>query len=241
MIFSIFNRRNNPEKDLAALSEALQAALGDRLVSLMVFGSYARGDFRPGQSNVNVLVVAELPYESLLAIRPALKQWTSRGHGMPVLVEPDDVDDFARDFPIEFLDMADHHRLLWGENVIAPVKVNLMYLESQVEHDLAVLQLQLRQGMIRAGGNARRLREVLLKSKTSFFVLLKAAYRLLGENMVRVDKMEAAEKLVSHWALDGTALREIESVPAMDAASLKTFAVRYLRMIEGALARLREK
>lgn len=233
--------KKNPNKDLDVLSAALQMALGDRLHSLMVFGSFARGDYRPGQSNVNVLIVSELSYEALLLIRPMLKKWHDKGYGMPVLVEPADIDDFARDFPIEFLDMADHHRLLWGENVIAPLKVNLQYLESQIEHDLAVMQLQLRQGLIRVGESPRRVREVLLKSRTSFFVLLSAAYRLLGDNAVRVDKMQATEKIVAHWRLDPTVIAELESLSTLEAGSLKTFAVRYLRLIESALARLREK
>lgn len=240
-LLSLFQLKRNPNKDLDALSATLQAALGDHLRSVMVFGSFARGNYRPGRSNVNVLIVAELPYEALLAMRPVLRKWQDKGYGMPVLVEPEDVDDFARDFPIEFLDMSDHHRLLWGDNLIANLKVNLMYLESQIEHDLALMQLQVRQGLIRAGDSPRRIREVLLKSRTSFYVLLTASYRLLGENEARIDKMQATEKMVAHWNLDRSVLAELESLDTREPGSLKTFAVQYLRLMEGALARLREK
>jgi predicted nucleotidyltransferase len=60
---------------LAVATEAWTADLGDRLCSLVLFGSVARGQARPG-SDIDVVVVAEgLPRRLADRRRPLLASW----------------------------------------------------------------------------------------------------------------------------------------------------------------------
>ena len=65
------------EATLARLKEleaSLVKALGDDLVSLVVYGSTARGGYREGRSDVDVvIVVRDASREPLLAIANALQ------------------------------------------------------------------------------------------------------------------------------------------------------------------------
>ena len=51
----------------------------------------------------------------------------------------------ADSFPIEFRDMKDHRKLLFGVDVIADVKVDPKYHRVQVEHELRAKLFRLRQ------------------------------------------------------------------------------------------------
>ena len=58
------------------LASALGAALGDNLVSLMLYGSAARGTWVEGRSDINVLlVVKDASAPTLLRAAPALGDW----------------------------------------------------------------------------------------------------------------------------------------------------------------------
>src|SRR5437660_1237063 len=136
MLARLFNRRK-PELDLSELVESLQSALKTRLKSIIVFGSMASGEFHTEHSDLNVLVVADMAFDALEAIGPALQRWGKRGHTAPILAAPENMSGMARSFPIEFLDMLDYHRVVFGENALAGLTVDNRHLRAQVEHDLA--------------------------------------------------------------------------------------------------------
>lgn len=106
---------------LAALSAAVSGHYGDRLVSLVVFGSVGRGTARP-DSDVDLLVVADALPPGRMArvtefdaverdLAPALERARSRGLETvlsPLFKTPDEA---RRGSPL-FLDLVDDARLL---------------------------------------------------------------------------------------------------------------------------------
>ncbi len=65
------NQQNTPEpllKILTELREAFQRHYGDRLLQLILFGSQARGDADPTESDIDVLVVLTHPVNASLEI-----------------------------------------------------------------------------------------------------------------------------------------------------------------------------
>src|SRR5205823_2188820 len=137
--------------------DALRSALGDQLKSVVVFGSMASGEFHPERSDVNVLVVADVSFDGLRRMGPALQAWIGKRHTPPVLIGPNDLAGYARSFPIEFFDMLDHHRLLFGNNPLPGLRVDPRHLHAQCEHDLALLQLKLRQTIACSAGDTERI------------------------------------------------------------------------------------
>lgn len=241
MMFIWQRRAINPDQELERLCNDLKNALGARLKSVIAFGSVARGEFDPKRSNLNVLVVSELSKEALEAMGPAVRRWTKKGLAMPVLVAPEDVDDFARDFPVEFLDMQDHHKVVCGTNVLSGLSVNKKHLESQIEHDLALVQLHLRQSLIHAQGNEKKIRQALIGSVSSTTTLLKSALYLGSEKTNGLDRMQAAEKALKTWGLDGTVLLEVRNLRRKsEEPLLNDLLERYLTLIEQVLTQLRK-
>src|SRR6185295_10226169 len=123
--------KRNPERDVQRLVDSLRSALGDQLQSIVLFGSLASGDFRTDRSNVNILIVADLSFDTLERLAGPFKAWVKKGHVLPVLVESRDLARFARAFPIEFLDMLEQHRVLQGEDPLHGLTVDRELLRAQ--------------------------------------------------------------------------------------------------------------
>src|SRR5438477_8231359 len=108
------------EKAIASLARDLPAALGDNLVSLLLYGSAARGDAVPGRSDINVLlVVRDASAATLHRASPVLQAWLAVAHAAPLIQSEADWAASADVFPIEIEDMRAGHRLLAGRDVLA--------------------------------------------------------------------------------------------------------------------------
>src|SRR2546427_94648 len=62
-------------------------ALGDRLVALLLYGSWARGTHVPDRSDVNTLLICDTADDSLFALlAPAMRDWTRAGRAAPLIL-----------------------------------------------------------------------------------------------------------------------------------------------------------
>src|SRR2546426_11775677 len=62
-------------------------ALGDRLVALLLYGSWARGTHVPDRSDVNTLLICDTADDALFAaLAPAMRDWTRAGRTAPLIL-----------------------------------------------------------------------------------------------------------------------------------------------------------
>ncbi|HVO33786.1 MAG TPA: hypothetical protein VMU17_07710 [Elusimicrobiota bacterium] len=183
--------------------------LGGAVRGALVFGSMASGEFRPGLSDVNVLIVLHSAgMAELAALDGALKRWRRRGHTLPIICQPDELHALAQTYPIEFSDMIDHHRVLFGEDPLKDLLVDTQALGYQCRHDVSLIILKLRQAVALYAGDSKRLRKILIDSLPSVLTLMRAALRLRG-SIPRLSKIEASERLAALAGFDALKLRQI--------------------------------
>src|SRR3989442_15455344 len=61
--------------------------LGERLVALLLYGSWARGTHVPGRSDMNTLLICDAVDESLFeTLAPAIRDWTRAGQPAPLIL-----------------------------------------------------------------------------------------------------------------------------------------------------------
>jgi len=98
--------------------EALREALGDRLVSIVLFGSRARGDARP-ESDWDLLVLANGLPNAVLERQKSLQRVLplSRDGGISVLAKTPD--EFESRLPALYLDIALDGRVLYDRSGFA--------------------------------------------------------------------------------------------------------------------------
>jgi len=169
------------ENTLNQLLDKLTQALGDRLVSVVLYGSAAAGDHHEGFSDLNVLcVLDQLTTRELAQSEPVFRWWREKGNPSPLLLSEREVATSTDCFAIEFHDIKAHHRILQGKDVISQLVVDDSFYRAQVEHDLRAKLLRLRQKASGALSDKDALRRLLADSISTFCVLFRHALILHG-------------------------------------------------------------
>lgn len=167
------------DKLLNELVARLEKAYGKELVSVILYGSAAAGDWHPGYSDLNVLAVLQrVGIEQLDKAEKIFQWWREQGNPSPLLMAEQEVRTSTDCFAIEFHDMAERRRVLSGDDVIAGLAIDDRYYRAQIEHEVRAKLLRLRQ---KAGGvlhDHRLLMRLMLDSVSTFVLLGRHALRI---------------------------------------------------------------
>ncbi len=218
------------------LAGQLAAALGQRLKCVALYGSAAAGDFMPGASNYNVLVLVDpLGVAELDALAAPIRAWRQAGHPAPMLFTPAQLRASTDAFAIEILDIRQSRRILQGEDLLADLQVHPEHLRLQVERELTGKLLALRGAYLAADGRQEHVARLMLDSLSTFLVLFRATLRLYDDT-VPARKIDALHALAGHVTFDARPferLHELKKHPqaAREVARIVPFAD-YLAAIE---------
>jgi hypothetical protein len=170
------------DKRLAELTEKMRAALGERLLSVVLYGSGAsEHDHHETFSDFNVLcVLAALDTRELADAEPVVRWWRELGNPSPLLLTEHEVRASTDVFAIEFHDMLERRRVLFGADPIAGLTVGNSFYRAQVEHDLRAKQIRLRQKAAAVLTDKEALLRLMLDSVSNFCVLARHAMLLAG-------------------------------------------------------------
>jgi hypothetical protein len=167
-------------------AERLRGAYGDALVSVVLYGSAARGDYREGISNLNLLVVVRTADAATLRRASALaREWVTAGNPPPLILDAAEWMGSADVFPIEYSDMLEAHVVLHGGNPFEGLEIQWSDLRLQCEHELKTKQIQLREHYLLAADSPAELGKLLTQSFPTFLTLFRTALRLAGEEVPR--------------------------------------------------------
>src|SRR5258708_5052178 len=182
---------------LNQLLEKLTKALGDRLVSVVLYCSAVIGDHHEAFSDLNVLcVLQQVTARELADAEPVFRWWREKKNPAPLLLSEHEVQTCTDCFAIEFHDIKNQHRILQGKDVISNLVVDGAFYRAQVEHELRAKLLRLRQKAAGALSDPEVLRRLLADSLSTFCVLFRHALILHGvavEGMKR-DIIQQAEQ-----------------------------------------------
>src|ERR1700758_4477779 len=171
------------EKKIGDFVSRLQAAARANLESGILFGSAVAGDFHPEFSNLNVFcVVRDSSFAALQALAPAVKWWAAQKQPPPLFMTRSEIERSADVFTIEFLDMKQHHRVVFGEDVLQGLSIPVSLHRVQVEYELREKLALLRQHLLLASGDEARMWELLVRSVSSFATLFRHALMVLGRD-----------------------------------------------------------
>ncbi|MGA7512308.1 MAG: nucleotidyltransferase domain-containing protein [Candidatus Sulfotelmatobacter sp.] len=200
------------EKIINDFVSRLRAAAGANLESVILFGSAVAGDFHPEFSNVNLFcVIRDSSFAALQALAPAVKWWNAQKQPPPLFMTRDEIRRSTDVFTIELLDLQEHHRVLFGEDVVQGLSIPANLHRVQVEYELREKLALLRQHLLLAVGNDSRMWELLLRSVSSFATLFRHALIVLGHD-APVGKREAVEMLSKQIGFDVSGILEILDV-----------------------------
>ena len=168
---------------LEELVAQLRKAYGTELRTVVLYGSAAAGEMIPKRSDYNVLVIVDrLGMEQLRAAAAVTQAWGEAGNPPPLTLTTDEWRRSADVFPMEYADILERHRVLDGEPPFAGIVVDPAHLRLELEQQVMGKLLLLRRGVLDAGGDGRRQRELLEASLSTVMVLFRAVLRLHRES-----------------------------------------------------------
>jgi hypothetical protein len=198
-----------PEKQIGEFVGRLRQAAGDNLQSAILYGSAAGGEFHPEFSNVNLLcILRDTSFAALSTLAPAVAWWNRKKHPAPLVLTSEELQRSTDVFAIELLDMQQRHRVLYGDDVLAGLQIPMNLHRAQVEYELREKLILLREHVLLAAGNEKRLWELLLRSLPSFATLFRHALIALG-NPAPDSRREALQALSVRIPFDASAFLQL--------------------------------
>jgi len=224
------------EEVMAEFVQRMRGAGAQNLLSIVLFGSAAQGEFRPGYSDVNLLcVLLDASFSSLQKISPVMEWWRTKRHSPPLVLTLEEMNSSAAEFSIEFIDMKQRYRVLYGEDVLRGLEVPMHLHRFQLEYELREKSFLLRQQLLLANNNESELWDVMLHSLSSFTTLFRHVLLELGE-AERKHSRDAVVDLSKRLNFDDSAFLELIDIRAkkVDRKQLRAadFAERYTGAIE---------
>ena len=113
-----------------------RASLGQGY-SALLYGSAARGDYIPGRSNINLmLVIDQITPKVLRSLGRGFTGWRKAGREPPLVLSRTEWDRASDAFPIEITDMRTAYKVLRGADPLQGARVDPADLRKALEREL---------------------------------------------------------------------------------------------------------
>jgi len=157
----------------------LKGVFCDDLISVILYGSAASGEFVDNRSNLNFLII--LKDSAISVLKKGAKIVDKFPTFEPLFLTEDYIRRSTDIFPIEFLDMKENYTVIYGKDLLKDIEVDIKNLRFQCEHELRIKFISLRQLYLKSSKDKRLLLYALLKSFTSALHISRNVLRLKGK------------------------------------------------------------
>ena len=189
------------ERQLVEVIEDLERLCHRRLVAVFLYGSAARGDFIPGRSDLNLLIVLQsVRLEDLSEAAKLFHRW-KKLRIAPLFLTFGELRHATRVFPLELVDIKDSGYLLYGSNLLDAIQVGADDVRAQCRRELHARLIRLRQEYLELGDRRNALSGILTGALTSLLPAFRALLRLGGPPVPTTD-MAVVEAIVTKHDLD---------------------------------------
>ena len=177
----------------------VKGVFGEQLEGMLLYGSAVRGEFIPGRSNLNILLLVP-SYDSAVLKRYSTLhgKWSKDQIVAPLFLTEEELRTSAAVFPLEYLEIQEHHRVLEGRDPFIGFSVKTDRLREAVIQGLTSHLLRLRQRYVEGGGTDDATTILLSLSITAAMPLLRGVQRILGRSVLSNSEaviMDVAEQL----------------------------------------------
>ena len=225
-----------PEDKLNDFVKRAREAAGSNVEAILLFGSAVSGDFHEGLSDLNLFcVLRDSSLAALQALSPVVKWWAGQKQPPPLCMTRHELGRSTDVFAIELLDMVQHHRVLFGEDVLAGLQIPTELHRVEVEYELREKLMLLRQHVLIAAQDRSRLWDVLLHSAPSFATLFRHSLIVLT-GQAPSGRREAVQALAATAHVDISAMMQVldvrERKTSTKSLDVNDVGTRYLAAIE---------
>jgi len=182
--------------------DALVASAEDRLAGVLLYGPAAHGDHIAGADDLHLFVVLEdLSLSTLRAIATPIQGFKKNRQPLPRIFSRDQMTQAADVFPMEFVDIQTHHKVLQGDSCLEGIEIDREHLRLQCERVLREKMLRLREAYLDSHKSERRLRKLIVRSVPDFSRVFRGFLFLHEDSVPRRDS-EVMSAFARHAKLD---------------------------------------
>ncbi len=214
----------------------LRAAYGNALRSVVLYGSAAAGEHIAKRSDYNVLVIVDaLDASRLAAASAAAGAWAEAGNPAPLTLTQAEWRGSADIFPMEYADILERHRVLYGDPPFDGIHVDRRDLRLQLEQEAMGKLIKLRQGTLAAGNDGGRQLDLLGASVSPVMIVFRAFLRL-HEIKPPTDNVALTEQVAGRAGFDASPItrvvRHVRGEAKLSAEDAKSVLAGYLQALE---------
>jgi predicted nucleotidyltransferase len=163
---------------LKKFSDELLKKAGDNLVSLIVYGSVATGEYYKKSDYNTLIVLNEIGLNELNVISGSIKKWVGHGNPIPMIFTKETIKMSIDVFPLEFIDIKENHIVVYGEDLFKRMNINTKNLRLEVERELKGIFLKLTRAYLMTEGKKNELKRLMLNSISGVTSLFKGVLRV---------------------------------------------------------------
>jgi len=221
---------------LERLTRDLESIFGPRLRAVVAHGPRLRAANAAPTAAIplNTLALVErVDYKDLVACGQKAEDWLASGVTVPLLLSPEEFERSLDTFPVEYGEIIAHHVVVTGNDPFAHLSVRDDDLRRACEAWGKSHLIQLREGYIEAGGDAKAVARLVLQSASPFAALLAQIARLRGMHDTGPEALARATEGIA--GLPEAPVREVLALEAgarLDGDTAMTLFPAYLDAVE---------
>ncbi|HEY3295016.1 MAG TPA: nucleotidyltransferase domain-containing protein [bacterium] len=180
-------------KRLEQITGEAKAALGENLLSLVLYGSHARGEAH-ARSDINLfMVVKDSHATSIKPLLSVVPGWQKLGATAPVIFEFPQLQRSADTFALELAEMACTHKILLGDDPFKGYSPDWKEVRNELEHESRQKTIYLKRRWMASGGKDKAYEALICETVPGYLALLRGAALL---NRRSVDPLSLDEAFV---------------------------------------------
>jgi predicted nucleotidyltransferase len=174
----------SPEEIIPEFTDDYHKIYGENLLAICLYGSGARGDYIPKRSDLNFLIcLTEKGIKGLDRAFKVVAKWHKRRVATPLFMSREYIATSLDTFPLEFLNIKQAHRVVWGKDPLKKVTIRKRQLRLQLEREVKGKLLLLREAYLASRGWKRNLAAVASQSLTAFLSIFEGILYLRGKDI----------------------------------------------------------
>lgn len=230
--------RDEQKQSISSFCDSLAGVPDLSIQSILLYGSAARTDYRPGRSDINLLIISNRA--DTVTLQNCMEVVTEgRSAGIsPLFLTAADLIKLSEAFPLKYLSIQESHLTLYGDDPLLQIQIGSEALRLRCRQEMLNLLMRLRRNYLYSMGH--HLSGFLIASLKSFLEVLRIVLCLKIHQMpTREQTLNLAEKI---YGADISVIREMldikDSRISPDDDTVLVIYTRYFKLVERILDEL---
>ncbi len=199
----------DPKEIFSEFVADFQSIYGEHLISVILYGSAAGKDYRPGKSDINFMIVlSQDGINRLENAFPLIKKWQKKNVAIPLFLTENYIKTSLDVFPIEYLNFKQQYILAHGQDILKDLSFDPELVRLQCEREIKGKLLLLREAFLESSGKGGPLKNIIKNSLPAFMAIFEALL-FLKEKEVPNQKTELVQNICRAFDMDSAVFEQL--------------------------------